>query len=35
MYRGREGMAKHLGARLLMASSTVVDSPTPVLVAQG
>jgi uncharacterized protein YndB with AHSA1/START domain len=34
MYRGCEGMARHLGARLLMARSTVVDSPTPIPAAQ-
>jgi uncharacterized protein YndB with AHSA1/START domain len=35
MYRGCEGMASHLGVRLLMARSTVVDSPTPIPVPQG
>ncbi len=34
MHQGCEGMAKYLGARLLMARSTVVDSPTPIPVPQ-
>jgi hypothetical protein len=35
MYRGCEAMATHLGARLLMARSTVIDSQTPNSVPQG
>lgn len=35
MYQGCEAMAKHLGARLLTANSTVVDSATPIPVPQG
>lgn len=34
MYEGCEGMAKYLGARLLTARSTVVDSPTPIPLPQ-
>jgi uncharacterized protein YndB with AHSA1/START domain len=34
MYLGCEAMAKHLGAKLLMARSTVVNSPTPIPVPQ-
>lgn len=34
MYEGCEGMARSLGAKLLMARSTVVESPTPIPLPQ-